>query len=425
MKFRIANLLATLLLLLSAISAQADKLTLKDCLEQAKSYNPYLKTAKWDTKLAEENIRSASSANYPKVDIRAGYTAQQVAQAVVLGAVTAESQDADYFQAGVSINYTIYDFGRRKSLQEKSKAIASSTTEKFEAAAVDVSLQVIETYFAILEADKLVAAAMDEVKQVEEHHRVAKTMYEEGVVTRNDVLQAEVRLSNARQKLLLKKNLLENSWLQLNQITGRAASFRSELDEQVEVEGVSHLIADEANKVAKRHDIISLRKMVAATDFEVSESKSAFYPEIFAQGDLNYLQNSKLREQTIMSATIGIKFNLFNGFFSSSDKAKAVYNLSKKEQALRQAESEAELEINLSRNNLNVAKERMAVTEMAIRQSVENLRINQERYKERVGTATEVLDAQTLLTEAKTVYYSTLFEYQVSSARLKKALGEL
>ncbi|MFH1028353.1 MAG: TolC family protein, partial [Pseudomonadota bacterium] len=58
-------------------------------------------------------------------------------------------------------------------------------------------------------------------------------------------------------------------------------------------------------------------------------------------------------------------------------------------------------------------------------QSEENLRINRERYRERVGTATEVLDAQTLLTQTRTDYHRASYEYQVATARLKRACGEL
>ena len=158
---------------------------------------------------------------------------------------------------------------------------------------------------------------------------------------------------------------------------------------------------------------------------EVRESKAAFYPELYTQGALNYVQNDKALEQTIMAATIGIRFNLFDGFATTANTEKAVRNRSRNQDALRQAESQVRLEIDTYRNDVNVARERIGVAETAIRQSEENLRINKERYQERVGTATEVLDAQTLITQARTDYYSALYDYQVSTARLKRAVGEL
>ena len=61
----------------------------------------------------------------------------------------------------------------------------------------------------------------------------------------------------------------------------------------------------------------------------------------------------------------------------------------------------------------------------AARQGEENLRINRSRYEEQVGTATDVVDAQTLLTRARTDYHQAVFEYQVSLARLRRAAGIL
>jgi outer membrane protein TolC len=158
---------------------------------------------------------------------------------------------------------------------------------------------------------------------------------------------------------------------------------------------------------------------------EVSESKAAFYPELYTQATYNYVQNDTALEQNILAAFIGIRVNLFDGFASTATTEKAVRNHSKNQDALREAESQVRLEIDTSKNDVKVARERISVAETAIRQGEENLRINKERYQERVGTATEVLDAQTLVTQARTDYYNALFDYQVSTARLKRALGEL
>ena len=70
----------------------------------------------------------------------------------------------------------------------------------------EVALQVIEAYFGVLEGEKLVLTADQELHSVEEHRRVAQALYENGAVTRNDLLQAEVRLASARQKLLAARN---------------------------------------------------------------------------------------------------------------------------------------------------------------------------------------------------------------------------
>jgi outer membrane protein TolC len=411
--------------LLIGTTAWGAQLTLQECLERAREHNPNLKTAAWDYRIAEEDIRQASAANYPSIDVQAGYTVQQAAQGAKLDGITARTQQADYASAGLSATYTIYDFGLRNARQQMTRALADSSVESFEARRTDVSLQVVEAYFSILETGELITAAADEVAQVEEHRRVAMALFEEGVVTRNDVLQADVRLSAAKQKLLTMKNRLENDWLLLNYLTGAQSGFRAELDGGATLSGNRGDRLNENDAFSRRHDVLALQRGVEASDMEVRESRAAFYPELYTQATISYVQNDAALEQTIMTAFIGIRVNLFDGFASTATTEKAVRNRSRNLDALRQAESQVRLEIDTSRNDVKVARERISVAETAIRQGEENLRINKERYRERVGTATEVLDAQTLVTQAKTDYYSALYDYQVSTARLKRAVGEL
>jgi outer membrane protein TolC len=346
-------------------------------------------------------------------------------QAVIISGRVAETQQANFASAGISGTYTIYDFGRRTARNQQAVATADASTQIFEGRRSDVALQVIEVYFSILENGKLIQAAGDEVAQVEEHRRVAQVLFEEGVVTRNDVLQAEVRLAAARQKLLAVKGRRENLWLHLNFITGNQAGFRAELDESAGVARVGQTLQDGTFDLSNRHDIKALRFSLTAGESEVAESRSNFFPEIYTRLALDYVQNDKVREQTIAAAMVGLKVNLFDGFASTAVREKAVKNRSKIQDTLLLAEQQARLEADTAANDEAVAKERIIVAATAIRQSEENLRINRERYQERVGTATEVLDAQTLLTQARTDYYRAFYDHQTATARLIKSLGEL
>lgn len=422
---RIVSLIAGAILMLALPCAGADRLSLQQCLQQAREHNPVLKSAAWENRMARENIRLASSGYFPRIDAQAGYTMQLEPQAVIISGRTAETQQADYATAGLSVNHTIYDFGRRDARRQQAGAVADASAQSYSARESDTALQVIESYFGILEGARLVEAAADEVTQLEQHRRVAQVLLEEGVVTRNDVLQADVRLAAARQKLLSLNNRRENLWLLLNFLTGNQPGFRSELDESAVVAAAGPQQTDDKHLLAQRHDILALRHRVSASEFEVAESRANFLPELYTRLGLEYVQNDRVREQTIMSAILGFRINLFDGFASSSTRERAVLGRSKNLDSLRLAEQQARLEIDTARNDATVARERITVAETTIRQSEENLRINRERYLERVGTATEVLDAQTLVTQAKTDYFRAVYDNQTATARLMKALGEL
>ena len=91
--------------------------------------------------------------------------------------------------------------------------------------------------------------------------------------------------------------------------------------------------------------------------------------------------------------------------------------------SLQQLKEGIGLEVKSTFLNLQESKKNIAVTEKAIEAGEENLRVNEERYRAQVGTATEVVDATTLLASARLRYYNALFQYNVAWFTLERAMG--
>ena len=88
-----------------------------------------------------------------------------------------------------------------------------------------------------------------------------------------------------------------------------------------------------------------------------------------------------------------------------------------------QVEDSVSLEVKDAYLRLQEARDKIGVAEAAVEQAEENFRINAERFKEQVATTTEVLDAQTLLTQARSNYFNALSDYNITWARLDRAMG--
>jgi outer membrane protein TolC len=91
--------------------------------------------------------------------------------------------------------------------------------------------------------------------------------------------------------------------------------------------------------------------------------------------------------------------------------------------ALKEMNDQIALEINNDYLILQEAEKQIAVSQKVIQQAEENFRISEERFKEMVATSTEVLEAQTLLTKAKSEYANALGDYNINYARLQRAMG--
>ena len=83
------------------------------------------------------------------------------------------------------------------------------------------------------------------------------------------------------------------------------------------------------------------------------------------------------------------------------------------------------LEVKQDYLNMLQAEESIGVAEKAIEQAEENLRMNEERYKYQVATATDVLDAVTLLAQIRVNYYSSLSDFNIAKAGLERAMGRM
>ncbi|HTP65079.1 MAG TPA: TolC family protein [Geobacteraceae bacterium] len=412
------------LLILATSPAHADRLTLADALAKRGAYSQTLKIAAYDTEIADENIRLERSGYLPRVDIQGGYTAQQAPQSFISPFGTFETQNSDYATAGLAVTQTIYDFGRTGARYDRARAASEAARFNYKGQEQDIFLRTVSSYFRILQLQKLLVAADEEVTQMTDHLRVAQNLFDQGVVTRNDLLQAQVRLAASRQRRLETANQLENAWLDLDNQMGEAPDYRRELVEETKIE-LTEPDKSVVEVVAARAEIKAQRKLLDASELEVNEARTGYYPELFAKLGLDYVENNKVREQAIMSATVGLRINLFDGLATTSRLRQAVKNRARNDERLHQLETDLALEYRTAVNDAKVARERIAVTEESIRQGEENLRINKDRYKEQVGTATDVIDAQTLLTQIKSDNYQAVFDYEVALARVKRAKSEL
>lgn len=405
----------------SGLSLAGDLLTLDACLHMVRNKNPQLMEAASSPRLAEISERESYSSYRPKIELDAAYTQQQAAQQVVIGGNSAPTQERSYPHAGISVDQLLYDFGRSSGRVEAAAANRRAAGYRFDALQQDVLLRTVGAYYRVLTAQTLLKAAHDEVIQTEVHREMALALYQQGVVTRNDLLQAEVRLAASRQQVLAKTGEENNAWLELNYLTARPSEARGELSP------ATICMANELPRGSsqKRPDLLAQTEQVHQAQALLQQTKGDFWPQLYAHLGADYLENNYVKEQTIYAATFGLRFTLYDGSARDARLSRAQETLNQERQHLTDLRRQAELNEQIARNDANVAAEQISVAQTAIDRAEENLRINQDRYQEQVGTATEVLDAETLLTQARTDLAQAQFAYRVALARVCHAVGRL
>ena len=103
--------------------------------------------------------------------------------------------------------------------------------------------------------------------------------------------------------------------------------------------------------------------------------------------------------------------------FGKTQKTRATFEKSKLE--YEQYVSKSQLELNKTKRLLTDAQSKLQLTQLAVTQSEEALRIRTNRFEEGLEKTTDLLVAETQYAQKQLEYYQTIFEYNSTKAYLK------
>jgi outer membrane protein TolC len=210
-----------------------------------------------------------------------------------------------------------------------------------------------------------------------------------------------------------------------NRLLGRS------FDHQVEIadfspEPVATDFEDlESKALEKRPELISLSEQALSLQHQASGIRSSTLPQLAFSGGYSFTQNKYQVHEDVWSATFGLRWDFFDGGVSRHNanallqKAEAITEIRKDTASL------ISLQVRQASLDVDEAYKRIDVTREAVSQSEENLKVAKDRYREGVGTNTEVLDAETLRTKSHSNYYNAVYDAVLANIRLKYVTGEL
>ena len=408
-------------------SAQAEILSLSEGLGIATENNRLIKISFRERDMSYEDTLIARSRMFPSVNATINQTFLSNQPGARLGAQDVYTSERNYLSYGINAYQTLFSFGGDSSRHEASMSILDAKKLGIDLTKNIVALNFVTAYFDLLETEKMLVVSKKEVERLESHRTVAKNLFNEGVITKNDLLQAEVRLSDAKQRMLTLKNLRAIGASRINNILSRPLNTAIEV-EDVPLNAISgdKLPALEkawTNAENQRLELGIIDREIKTMELEETVKRSDYFPKLFAQGGYNYAENRYQLQEDNWSIVMGINLNLFSGGSTKAEVSKVRH---RKEQLNEQRKKLADdIRLDVEKNYLDIknAEEKIMVTKDAVAQAEENLRINKVRYEEGIGTATDVLDAITLLTTAETNYYRAVYELRRAEAGFGYAIG--
>ena len=438
--FAVCGMVFVLVALLASSARAAEAvqtLSLSQSIETALKQSVMLHAAREGARGAEEQRKEAFTGFLPKFSTSYSYSRLNedpffvfpgVAPLIPRGNIitgtkdnynwTIEGRQPVFAGGGILANYEASRLGAQIAQLDESTA------------AMDLVLEVKVAYFNILRAQRILDVARQSVEQLQAHRDTAQNFFDVGVIPRNDLLQAEVELANGRQFLTRSENALEMAKSKFNTILRRDIGAPVRIEDILEDRPLTlTLEMCSAAALENRPEIHSLLLKVNQADSMVNVSKSEYYPSVnlvgnYARyGDTPGVAGSPYKDQESWAVMAVANWNFWEWGKTGNRVAVGVSRKNQADDALTHVRDQIALEVKNAFLQANEAKTQLRVTQKSVEQAQENFRINSERYHEQVGTATEVIDAQTLVTKAMSDNSNALGDLNISLARLERAMG--
>jgi len=421
---RLTSFLLYLSLTVLLLPASGHALTLEEGLVIVTEKGRDVAIARANESIARGSVALARSPWLPSLDIYARETWLRDQPAAITPFGSLPTSEDQFLTYGFKATQLLYDFGRTSSsitaARENLRAREAGTFRTRNRAA----LEFVSAYFDLLEADELMKVAQEEVTRYEAHRKDADIRRRAGVVTRNEVLQAEVLLADSKQRLLSAENTRSLRAARINSLLLRP------LEEPVipsEITGapLGEVRLQDAWAAAEKDnpDLRDLDARIRAKEAGVSSVRAEYLPSFYVSGGYEYMQNQYQLHEDNWTVIAGVTINLFGGGATSARTGIARGELASLTLAREKALDAIRLDVQAAYLALESSRKKIDVALAAVAQAEENLRLQRLRYQEGVGTSTEVIDAVTLLTAAETNAWRANYGLKRAEAALLYAMG--
>jgi outer membrane protein len=265
---------------------------LGDAIAFALRNNPRLRSARAAIEQARGQEQVAFAPFLPQIDVFGQYGAVShnlapgiPAQEGFLLATTPGTRS--YAQTELALQWILYDFGRTGGRYRQ--AVARERIAQLQRVRVDqtVAFDVTAAYLDVLLARASRRVQQEAIRRAEAILGDVRFRLEGGVVEREDVLRAEVQLSESREALVLAREGEFDAVARLNNAMGRNAGLPLEvidLEVQPPLPGaLAHLLEQAA---AQRPEVGLARQAVAAAQEGRQAASAQFRPQIVVRADV-------------------------------------------------------------------------------------------------------------------------------------------
>jgi outer membrane protein len=413
--------------LLTAAIGQA--YTLDECLQIAHSNSHRSKIAHLDVDLAKAAKNEAFSYLLPRFQLEGRYELKNSQRDYSVFTDFGSSFSSKTI--GVTGNLLIFDFLSTWNFYRAGQWNVVAAEKCFEKTLVLLDEEVKTCYFRYLETIKGIQVIEESIRSLHQQLQTTKDYFEQGMISKTDVLSVEVLLAEKKKSRLRAYNDRIEAQMALNRLLGQELLEPLSLEE-VPMNAYANPSVDSLQKLALSHrsDRLALQAQIQALDSRYRASKAMHAPKFFLFGGYNFLesappQGSKMNtsDKNWLSGGIGMQLPIYEGGKTQSQADKALAQLTQAKEQLEELDTQVAMEVEKSYLFWQEQLANISIEETAILLAEETLRSVTDRYSQGLVSINDVLKANEQLSQSKMGQNRSIYRYHIAYAHLNTVVG--
>lgn len=402
-------------------------LSLAEAIDSAIANNRDIKLAGLDEKIAAAKWKETDAIFLPQLDFSwSAMTTNNPLNSFGFKLQQQSVKQEDFNPGLLNDPGATSDFMTR--LQLKQPVLNLDLLYMRKAAAVQTELYRLKTQrtkeylaFEVKKAYMQLQLSYDAVDVLQEALKSANAMYtftnnrvQEGLMQPSDALNVKVWVTSVETSLAEAKSNIGNASDYLGLLMGRqyGALYTVEKNLPEDVAATTAAIIP-----GNRSDFGAMKKAIAAADLMIESSRKSFLPKINAIASYQLNDNSMLGfGADSYLAGLQLSWDIFKGNSVKRKIATQSIERNRLSEQLVQQQQQSQLELNKTNRQLADAKYKITQQQAAVKNATEALRILQDRYEQGLVNSTDVLMAQSQLSQQKLGLAQAIFNHNTTAA---------
>ena len=399
--------------------------SLYDLVKLANEQSETIKIAEEDLFIAQQEEKRALSVLFPRATTYGSYNRTEYQKG--------ELSSSAINTFGILLNHSFTLNGKELIAIDIAKKSTESRAFSLESIRAQYILQVVQTFYSILSAEKFYEIARSDVQRLRTHRDAVQAKLNVGNVTKTALLRAKAELSKAVTELEKAKNGLLQSRNALRNLLAVEKNFR--LDSR-DIYGFHNFKCNPTKLVfqalQRRLEIKEAQKNLGLAEKTIKLKKSAYWPNLSLEAGY---RNSRLRSEAAHSSinneeqnayiTGELAFTLFDGGLRKAEKQQALAGLRKAEQALKLQQKKIILEAKTAFLDYKMAKSNLHNLQDELRYAKETYMAVQMQFNYGMADSVDIMDANTLLVSSQRRISDAQYKYYLSVIKILYSKGEL